>query len=235
MDPSRFVFKACLVVGALHAGVSLGDTIELTSGQKVSGTLTKYSNHAFECRSADGKAVSYPDSSVRRITFEAANAAAKFTTRTSGLQEGTAISLENGSFTVRTAAGIKQFPLIFTERAEFVPDRGQGIETIAHGEQVDIKKHLALGNITVVDFYADWCGPCKQISPVLEDLARTDPEVALRKIDIVDWTKPVAKQYHVTAIPQVNVYGRNGDLIGQVVGVDPAKVKRYVAQAKSAH
>jgi thioredoxin 1 len=40
--------------------------------------------------------------------------------------------------------------------------------------------------VTVVDFYADWCGPCKQLSPSLEQMARTDPEIALRKIDIVN-------------------------------------------------
>jgi thioredoxin 1 len=53
------------------------------------------------------------------------------------------------------------------------------VEVISHGAQVDITKHLALGNVTIVDFYADWCGPCKQISPSLEQMARTDPEIAL--------------------------------------------------------
>src|SRR5467141_2467107 len=95
--------------------------------------------------------------------------------------------------------------------------RGHSVEVISHGAQVDMNRHLALGNVTVVDFYADWCGPCRQLSPNLEQMARTDPEIALRKIDIVNWNTAVAKQYNIHSIPQVNVYNRRGNLVGTVV------------------
>jgi len=114
-----------------------------------------------------------------------------------------------------------------------VAGRGQQVKVISHGAQVDIAQHLALGNVTVVDFYADWCGPCKQLSPSLEQMAQTDPEIALRKIDIVNWDTAVAKQYNIHSIPQVNVYNRGGLLVGTVVGTDAEEVKRYVAQAKT--
>ena len=111
--------------------------------------------------------------------------------------------------------------------------RGQSVEVISHGTQVDINQHLAFGNVTVIDFYADWCGPCRQLSPSLEQMARNDPDVALRKIDIVNWRTAVAQQFNIHSIPQVNVYDRSGRLVGTVVGVDFEKVKSYVAQAKS--
>jgi thioredoxin-like negative regulator of GroEL len=74
---------------------------------------------------------------------------------------------------------------------------------------------------------------CKQLSPSLEQMARTDPEIALRKIDIVNWKTAVVKQYNIHSVPQVNVYNRGGRLVGTVVGADVDKVKNYVAQAKT--
>ena len=111
--------------------------------------------------------------------------------------------------------------------------RGEPITVISHGAQVDINQHLVFGSVTVVDFYADWCGPCRRLSPSLEQMARSDPEVALRKIDIVNWRTAVVQQFNIHSIPQVNVYDRSGRLVGTVVGGDFEKVKSFVAQAKS--
>jgi thiol-disulfide isomerase/thioredoxin len=111
--------------------------------------------------------------------------------------------------------------------------RGQPVEVISHGTQVDINQHLALGSVTVVDFYADWCGPCRQLTPNLEQMASSDPQIALRKIDIVNWKTPVAQQFNIHSIPQVNVYDRGGRLVGTVMGADVGKVRSYVAQAKT--
>jgi hypothetical protein len=64
-------------------------------------------------------------------------------------------------------------------------------------------------------------------------MARDDAEVALRKIDIVNWKTAVVQQFNIHSVPQVNIYDRSGRLVGTVVGGDLGAVKGYVAQAKS--
>jgi thiol-disulfide isomerase/thioredoxin len=221
-----FIFGTILVCRA--------DTIQLSSGQEVKATVTKYRNHAFEVQTDDGKNATYPANSVKRIQFDPGQSQSKLMTRTNGAQEGKVAAFENGGFVLVQPSGTRTFPAIFVEQAEFVADRGQSIEVISHGQQIDISKHLALGNVTIVDFYADWCGPCKAVEPTIQQLAKSDPEIAVRKIDIVNWASPVAAQYHVSTIPRVEIYGRKGQLVGTVKGADPAQVRQYVAQAKSA-
>lgn len=109
----------------------------------------------------------------------------------------------------------------------------KGADVIAHGQRVDLSKHLVRGKVTIIDFYADWCGPCRLIAPLLEQLAKSDPKIVLRRIDIINWQSPVAKQFNLDAIPHVQIYDRKGKLIGAVTGVDPDAVQAYVAKAKS--
>lgn len=236
MTPRTVSFcRLTLIVGlTVFLGRMAGaDTIQLTAGPEISATVTKYRNAGFEVRAGDGKTTNYPANSVKRIQFDTRTSPAKLTTRNYGAQEGTVSVFENGAFIVSGPNGSRSFPSIFVERAEFVADRGQDIETIGRGQQTDIAKHLAPGNITIIEFYADWCGPCKIILPTLEKLVKSDSEIALRKIDIVSWGSPVAKQHHVDVLPRVDVYDRKGKLVGTVDGVDPAKIERYVAQAKT--
>jgi thioredoxin 1 len=111
--------------------------------------------------------------------------------------------------------------------------RSDPIEVISGGNEIDINKHLAAGKITLVEFYADWCGPCKMISPTLEKLAKTDSDIALCKIDIVNWQSAVSRQYSIHSIPCVAVFDRKGQLVGIMNGVDPQALDQYIAQAKA--
>ncbi len=219
----------------LTVAISRADTIEATMGGPSTGTVMKYANGAFEVRNADGQTRSVSSIGVKRIVFDPRPVPAKVKARTKGALEGKVTVFENGAFLFEGAAGPEKLAAIFVDQIIFGGDRGNAIETITKGAQVDLPKKLVTGSVTIVDFYADWCGPCKELSPTLEQLAKTDGEVALRKIDIINWESPVARQYGVSSIPRVEIYDRKGKLVGTVRGVSPEEVRRYVAQAKTAN
>jgi len=99
---------------------------------------------------------------------------------------------------------------------------GLDIRTVSHGEVVNIEAELAPGKVTIFDYYADWCGPCHLLTPKLERLVKRYGNVALRKVDIVDWKSDAAKQatseFRLGGLPYVRVYGPNGSVLGSVVG-----------------
>ena len=70
----------------------------------------------------------------------------------------------------------------------------------------------------VVDFWADWCGPCKSLAPVLEQ-ACADRGVTLAKLD-VDANQRIALEYDVRGIPAVKAF-RNGHVVAEFVGAQP--------------
>ncbi|HEV8541867.1 MAG TPA: thioredoxin [Verrucomicrobiae bacterium] len=74
----------------------------------------------------------------------------------------------------------------------------------------------------LVDFWAEWCGPCKMIAPVLDELATEyDGKVKIAKVNIDD-NQNLAAQFRVTAIPTLLIF-KNGQVTEQMVG---AKSKR---------
>ena len=98
------------------------------------------------------------------------------------------------------------------------------------GRKIDLNQIIVEGKVTIVDFYADWCGPCRSISPKLEKIANNDPDVYLRKIDIVNWKTPVVKQYSIRSVPNIRVFNTRGIMIGQPTS-DINMVKAYIRKA----
>lgn len=94
------------------------------------------------------------------------------------------------------------------------------------GERVEISRNLAVGKYTIIDFYADWCVNCAEIAPVLAEYTRTHTDIALRKINIVNWDTPVVSQYDLTYLPYLQMYGPSGALLVEGADAVLAELKR---------
>ena len=71
----------------------------------------------------------------------------------------------------------------------------------------------------LVDFWAEWCGPCRMVAPILEELAGEHDEVVVAKLN-VDENPSIAAQYGITSIPTMNVYS-GGKVVKQIIGAKP--------------
>ena len=82
--------------------------------------------------------------------------------------------------------------------------------------------------VVLVDFWADWCAPCKMVAPVLDDLANEyDGRVKFTKVD-VDTNPETAMKYGIRSIPTLLVF-KGGSPIDQVVGAVPkAEIKKHL-------
>ena len=78
---------------------------------------------------------------------------------------------------------------------------------------------LKSDKIVLVDFYADWCNPCKILSPILEEVARENPDIKLVKID-VDTNENLAYEYRAYSIPTLVVI-KDGKEVKRAVGAMP--------------
>ena len=83
--------------------------------------------------------------------------------------------------------------------------------------------------VTVVDFWATWCGPCRIVGPVIEELAEEyGDEVTFAKVN-VDENQQVAGEYGIRSIPTLSFF-RDGEPVGSVVGAYPKDALQEVIE-----
>jgi thioredoxin 1 len=79
---------------------------------------------------------------------------------------------------------------------------------------------LEADKLVIVDFWAEWCGPCRMVAPVLDDIAQENPDtIKVVKVN-VDHEPNLAMEYKVTGIPLLGVF-KGGQLVKQLVGARP--------------
>ena len=84
--------------------------------------------------------------------------------------------------------------------------------------------------LVFVDFYADWCGPCKMLAPELEKLAELRPDVTVIKVD-VDEFGMLASEYNVRAVPTLVLF-KDGYSLTSATGFRPEKqLEKFVDTA----
>lgn len=103
-------------------------------------------------------------------------------------------------------------------------------EHLVYLDDSNFKQKIAKG-VTLVDFYADWCGPCRMIAPIVEELSsELHGKATIAKLDI-EKAQEVTAEYQVTSIPTIILF-KDGKELKRIVGLrDKDTLKNLIIAA----
>lgn len=92
----------------------------------------------------------------------------------------------------------------------------------------DYKTLISQDKVSVIDFYATWCGPCRAIEPIMEQLSEKVPQATFARVD-VDQQTEIAQENEVTAMPTFKFY-KNGEAVGKIIGANLQGIVGQITQ-----
>ncbi len=91
---------------------------------------------------------------------------------------------------------------------------------VTHVDEIHFQEFIKTNQYAVVDFWAEWCGPCRRIAPIMEELSMEfSGKVAFGKVNTDD-NRNLSMQFNISAIPAVMLFS-NGQLVERIIGAYP--------------
>ncbi len=91
--------------------------------------------------------------------------------------------------------------------------------SVTHLSDADFQEFTSKDGVVLVDFWAPWCGPCKRIGPIIDELAGEMTDVSFGKLN-TDENQETAAAHGIMSIPTLYIF-KNGEKVDQVVGAVP--------------
>ena len=114
------------------------------------------------------------------------------------------------------------------------PETADVVELISDGRDLPaLEPHLVANKVTVFDFGAAWCPPCRKVDEHLYPILAKRSDIALRKVNIGSWDTPVAERWlkDVPELPYLIIYDKRGKRVATVAGAQLGKLDQALAEA----
>ena len=108
------------------------------------------------------------------------------------------------------------------EMAAFAPGKKAPDFTLPTPEGDSLSMYSIQGKVKILDFWASWCGPCRMVSPIVDEIAAENPDKKVGKVN-VDEEPELASKFDVMSIPTLLVF-EDGELVNRAVGARPKEM-----------